>query len=323
MVSPARRSTGVPTAALWLGGLLLLAVLPPLLPNDYAITVLILCMLHSVLASSWNLLMGFAGIFSFGHQAFYGLGAYTSALLAMRAGVDPWLGALAAGLTAAGLGAFIAVPTLRLRAAPYIAIATLGFAEIARITASNLTDLTRGEMGLTGIPPLTDVGPIRFAGGNRTASYYAMLGLLVVTIFTLSALVRSRFGIALLAIRESQDAAESLGVDVTRHKVGAFAVSSFFAGAAGAFYAHTFLVLTPSTVLSVATMVEVIAYTLVGGSGTLLGPVLGAFALTLSLEQLRMLGDWRLLIYGAALVALIIFMPDGVIRRLLPGRRRL
>ncbi|HEY8368656.1 MAG TPA: branched-chain amino acid ABC transporter permease [Thermodesulfobacteriota bacterium] len=309
---------------IWVAGLLVLIVLPAVLPNDYVVTVLILCMLHAVLASSWNLLMGFAGIFSFGHQAFYGLGAYVSALLAMRAGLDPWLGLVAGGLAAAALGAFIAVPTLRLRAAPYIAIATLGFAEIARITASNLVGLTRGELGLAGIPPLTDLGPLRFgAGGSRIGSYYAMLGILALTIVTLRALVRSRVGLALLAIRESQDAADSLGVAVTRYKVLAFAVSSFFAGAAGAFYAHTFLVLTPSTVLSVAIMVELIAMTLVGGAGTLLGPVVGAFALTLSLEQLRVLGDWRLLIYGAALVALILFMPEGVMRRLLPGRRHL
>lgn len=301
-------------AAIWLGALLVLGLLPPFLPNDYAVTVLILCMLHAVLASSWNLLMGFAGIFSFGHQAFYGLGAYVSALLAMRAGVDPWLGLLAGGLAAAALGAFIAIPTLRLRAAPYIAIATLGFAEIARITASNLVELTRGELGLAGIPPLT---------ASRTGSYYVMLGLLSFTVAALAWLTYSRTGLALRAIRESQDAADSLGVPVTRYKVAAFAISSFFAGAAGAFYAHTFLVLTPSSVLSVATMVEVIAMTLVGGAGTLLGPVAGAFALTLTLEQLRVLGDWRLLIYGAALVALILFMPEGVMRRLLPDRRRL
>ncbi len=307
----------------WLAGLLVLAVLPSVLPNDYVVTVLILCMLHAVLASSWNFLMGISGIFSFGHQAFYGVGAYVSALLAMRAGLDPWLGLVVAGLAAAALGAFIAVPTLRLRAAPYIAIATLGFAEIARITASNLVDLTRGELGLVGIPPLTDLGPLRFTAGSRIGSYYVMLGLLVLTVLALGALVRSRVGLALLAIRESQDAADSLGVPVTRYKVLAFAVSSFFAGAAGAFYAHTFLVLTPSSVLSVAIMVELIAMTLVGGAGTLLGPGVAAFALTLSREQLRALGAWRLLIYGAALVALILFMPEGVMRRLLPGRRRL
>lgn len=319
MVKPERTPQVV-----WLVGLAVLAVLPAVLPNDYVVTVLVLCMLHAVLASSWNFLMGFAGIFSFGHQAFYGLGAYVSALLAMRAGLDPWLGLVVAGLAAAALGAFIAVPTLRLRAAPYIAIATLGFAEIARITASNLVGLTRGELGLVGIPPLPDVGPLSFgAGSSRIGSYYVMLGLLSFTVLALGALVRSRVGLALLAIRESQDAADSLGVPVTRYKVLAFAVSSFFAGAAGAFYAHTFLVLTPSSVLSVAIMIELIAMTLVGGAGTLLGPVVGAFALTLSLEQLRALGDWRLLIYGAALVALILFMPEGVMRRLLPGRRHL
>ncbi len=302
---------------------LLLALLPAVLRDPYVTHVLVLSMLYAVLASSWNLLVGYAGIFSFGHQAFFGLGCYVSALLAMHAGVDPWFGLPLAGLAAAALGGFIALPTLRLRAAPYIAIATMGCAEIARIVAQNLVDLTRGELGLWGIPPLTDIGPLSFAGGNRTAYYYVMLVIFVVTMVVLWRLIRSPFGLALVSIRESQDAAESLGVDLTRYKVAAFVISSFFAGVAGAFYAHYILILTPSSVLSIGVMVEIITVTMVGGLGTVLGPVLGAFALTLALEQMRVLGDWRLLIYGAVLVALIMFMPEGVIRRLLPGRRDL
>lgn len=304
-------------------GIVVLALLPLWLRDPYLTHVLVLSMMHAVLASSWNLLVGYGGIFSFGHQAFFGLGCYVSALLAMQAGVNPWLGLLVAGVSAAALGAFIALPTLRLRAAPYIAIATMGFAEITRIVAQNLVDLTRGELGLWGIPPLPDVGPLSFAGGNRTAYYYVILVLFTATLGALWYLVRSSFGLALVAVRESQDAAESLGVDLTRYKVAAFVISSFFAGVVGAFYAHYILILTPSSVLSVGVMVEIVAMTMVGGLGTLLGPVAGAFALTLALEQMRILGDWRLLIYGATLVGLIMFMPEGVVRRLLPGRRDL
>lgn len=304
-------------------GIVVLALLPLWLRDPYLTHVLVLSMMHAVLASSWNLLVGYGGIFSFGHQAFFGLGCYVSALLAMQAGVNPWLGLLVAGVSAAALGAFIALPTLRLRAAPYIAIATMGFAEITRIVAQNLVDLTRGELGLWGIPPLPDIGPLSFAGGNRTAYYYVILVLFTATLGALWYLVRSSFGLALVAVRESQDAAESLGVDLTRYKVAAFVISSFFAGVVGAFYAHYILILTPSSVLSVGVMVEIVAMTMVGGLGTLLGPVAGAFALTLALEQMRILGDWRLLIYGATLVGLIMFMPEGVVRRLLPGRRDL
>jgi len=316
-------SRALTTRTVALAGALGLALLPAVLRDPYITHVLVLSMMYAVLASSWNLLVGYAGIFSFGHQAFFGLGCYVSALLAMQAGVNPWLGLPLAGLAAAALGGFIALPTLRLRAAPYIAIATLGFAEITRIVAQNLVDLTRGELGLWGIPPLTDVGPLSFAGGNRTTYYYVMLAIFLVTMIALWRLVHSSFGLALVSIRESQDAAESLGVNLTRYKVAAFVISSFFAGMVGAFYAHYILILTPSSVLSVGVMVEIITITMVGGVGTLLGPVAGAFALTLGLEQLRVLGDWRLLIYGAALVGLIMFMPDGVVRRLLPGRRDL
>jgi branched-chain amino acid transport system permease protein len=306
-----------------LAGLLVLALVPTLVRDPYITHVLVLSMLYAVLASSWNLLVGYVGIFSFGHQAFFGLGCYVSALLAMRAGIDPWLGLLVAGVSAAALGGFIALPTLRLRAAPYIAIATMGFAEIVRIVAQNLVDLTRGELGLWGIPPLTDIGSLSFAGGSRTPYYYAMFAIFAVTMVLLWRLVHSSFGLALVSIRESQDAAESLGVDLTRYKVAAFMISSFFAGVAGAFYAHYILILTPSSVLSIGVMVEIITVTMVGGLGTLLGPVAGAFVLTLALEQMRVLGDWRLLIYGAVLVGLIMFMPEGAVRRLMPGRRDL
>lgn len=286
-----------------------LAILPLVYPDSYFIHTMILSMIMAALASSWNLMLGYAGIFSFGHQAFFGLGAYVSALLAMRAGLLPWLGMLVAGMAAAVVSLVIAVPCLRLRAAPSIAIATLSFAEICRITAMNLVDITRGELGLWGIPEL-------FAGGNRVPNYYTILAMLTLILWAMARIAESPLGLALRTVRESQDAAEALGVNIAKTKVLAFVISSFMAGIVGAFYAHYLVILTPSSVLSVRVMVEIVTITLLGGLGTLAGPVLAAFGITLGMEYMRWLGDYRLLLYGAGMVLLIIFMPDGVVPRL-------
>ncbi|MFQ5829481.1 MAG: branched-chain amino acid ABC transporter permease [Candidatus Methylomirabilia bacterium] len=311
-----------PRVYLWLAALLALV---PLVNSDaYFVHILILCLMNAALASSWNLLCGYAGLFSFGHQAFFGLGAYVSALLTMKAGLSPWLGFFVGGAVAAAAGFLIGLPCLRLRAPPYVAIATLGFAEICRFTAMNLVSLTRGELGLWGIPELPPVrlpgmGQLTFAA-QRVPYFYVMLVLYLAMMAGLYRLLRSPVGLALKSVRDSQDAAESLGVDLTRTKLLVFVSSAFLAGIVGGFYAHYVLILTPTSVLSVAVMIEVIAMTLVGGLGTFVGPTVGAFALTLLLEYMRVLGGYRLLIYGALLVAIILFMPGGAVRRLLPAR---
>lgn len=299
-------------SAYWLP---LLIVVPLVYPDAYFLHILIVSMIMGALASSWNLMLGYAGIFSFGHQAFFGLGAYVSALLAMHVGLTPWLWMLVAGVAAALVSLIIAVPCLRLRAAPYVAIATLGFAEICRIIAMNLVDITRGELGLWGIPAL-------FAGENRVPYYYTMLVILTLILLAMDRIAKSPLGLALRSVRESEDAAETLGVDVAQTKILAFTISSFMAGVVGAFYAHYLVILTPSSVLSVGVMIEVVTITLLGGLGTLVGPVVAAFGLTMGLEYMRGLGDYRLLLYGAGLVLLIIFMPEGVLPRLRAWLRR-
>lgn len=293
-------------AACWL---LVMAILPLVYSDSYFIHVMILAMTMAILASSWNLMLGYTGIFSFGHQAFFGIGAYVSALLAMRIGLSPWLGMLVGGLTAAAVSPIIAVPCLRLRAAPYISIATLSFAEICRITAMNLVDVTRGELGLWGIPEL-------FTGGNRLPSYYTVLATLTVFLWVIDCIVRSPLGLALRSVRESQDAAEALGVNVAKTKILAFITSSFMAGLVGAFYAHYLVFLTPSSVFSVRVMVETATITLLGGLGTIAGPVMAALGTTLGLEYMRGLGEYRLLLYGAGMVLLILFTPEGIVPRL-------
>jgi branched-chain amino acid transport system permease protein len=302
-----------------------LLILPVFIQDPYIMNIVILSLLFAVLACSWNLICGYTGIFTFGHQAFFGIGAYVSALFSMKLGLSPWLGLLVGGAAAGLIGGMIGLPCLRLRVAPYIAITTLAFSEIARIICMNLVSLTRGELGLWGIPEFPDIPlwgdlVISFSRGDRTAYYYVILVIFFASLGLIGWMLRSYIGLAFRAIRDEQDAALSLGIDTTRYKLLAFITSSFLAGVAGSFYAHYILILTPTSVFSVGLMTEVIAVTLVGGLGTFWGPVIGAFSLTVLLEYLREFGEYRFMIYGALLVATIMFMPKGVSSKLFPEK---
>ncbi|MFM1652862.1 branched-chain amino acid ABC transporter permease [Brevibacillus sp. B_LB10_24] len=308
---------------LYSAGAVLLLALPLLVSNSYTLHILILSLLFAVLALSWNLLVGYAGIFSFGHHAFFGLGAYVSALVSMKLGISPWLGLVLGGLAAALAGLIVSLPVLRLRAAPYIAIVTLAFAEIIKLVASNLVDLTRGELGLNGIESFDKIGPISFTLAHRESSYYLILLIMLMTVFIISTIMKGPIGFALKAIRESQDAAESLGVNVTRYKLFAFVVSSCLAGVAGSFYAHYIHTLTPTSVMNIDVMMQILVITLIGGLGTIIGPIVGSMVLVIGLEYMRFLGDYRMMIYGALLVVVIVFLPEGFMRKLFPKAKDL
>ncbi|MEI3611892.1 branched-chain amino acid ABC transporter permease [Pseudogracilibacillus sp. SO30301A] len=296
-----------------IGALFLIII--PLFVQSYILHILILSLIFAILASSWNLIAGYSGIFSFGHQAFFGLGAYVSALMSMRLDISPWFGLIIAGLFASIAGAFISLPVLRLRIIPYIAILTLGFAEITKLIASNLVDLTRGELGLSGIPAFTSIGTISFNLANRINIYYLILIIFFITILVILRIVKGPQGLALKSIKESQDAAESLGVNLTKHKLYVFMVSAFIAGVAGSLFAHYVQVLTPSSAISIDIMMQVLLIVVIGGLGTIAGPVVGAFIVVIGLEYLRVLGDYRLVIYGLIIVLVIMFMPDGIVRK--------
>jgi branched-chain amino acid transport system permease protein len=299
-----------------------LLLIPLLTQDTYVLHTVILSMMFSVLCLSWNFICGYSGIFTFGHQGFFGIGAYVSALLVMHAGISPWLGLLIGGVTSMILSILIGLPCLRLRAGAYIALTTVGFAEIARVTCMNLVGLTRGELGLWGIPNLTNVNIgsvlIDFSGVSRIPYYYLMFIILFITSVVFYRLVHSPTGLALKAIRDSRDAAESLGVPITKYKLIAFQMSSFFAGLTGAFYAHYIVILTPSSAFNIELMIGIVAMTLMGGLGTLAGPILGAFGLTIGLECLRGLGEYRFMVYGVLLVIFILFMPRGLIQQIVP-----
>ncbi len=298
---------------------LLLGVFPLVSSDGYFLHVLTLCMLWTVFASSWNLSTGYAGLKTFGHQAFFGIGAYVSALVSINYGLTPWLTLWIGALAAALLGFFVGLPMLRIKSLPHAAIVTLAVAEIVRITCSNLVDLTRGELGLWGIPAFSSItvpllGVIEFGPSERMSSYYLAWILMFAVLIFLACYVRSKSGLLVQSIRDSQVAAESLGVDLTRQKLTVFTLSAFIAGIAGAFYAHYVLVLTPTSAMGLPLMIQVVAITLIGGIATLQGPLIGAFLLTIAAEGLRVAGDHRMLIFGGLIIVVVLFVPRGLAR---------
>jgi len=323
-VKPTRPS---PAMTIALAASLMMFTIPIFVRGSYTLHIIILILLYSCTAQSWNILSGYIGVSSFGHQAFFGIGAYMSALFAMRLGISPWIGLLIGGLVSAGFGLVVGYPVLRLRGGAYTAIVTLAFAEIIRISFMNLVEITRGELGLWGIPVFPSIvvpglGKISFEAGARAPYYYIVLIIFLLTFFISYKLVNSRIGLAFRAIRESEDAAENLGVNLTKYKLLAFVISAFLAGVCGSFYAHYILILMPTTVLASGVVVDMIAMTFVGGQGTLFGPILGSFILISALEYLRFLMYYRWLIYGGLFVIVMLFAPAGLIPKVVEIAQR-
>lgn len=297
--------------------ILAMAAVPLVTRNTYLLHVLILSMIFGIFASAWNLVAGFAGLKTFGHHAFFGIGAYVSALISIKAGLSPWLTIWIGALAATVAGLFIGLPILRIRSMAHVAIVTLGFAEIVRIVISNLQSITRGELGLWGIRPfegftLPGIGKVVFSPADKVPYFYLALALLILSVAVIALLMRSRTGLSIIAMRDAEDAAESLGVNLTRKKLLVFAVSAFLVGVAGAFYAHYVSILTPSAAVGADLMILVIAMVLVGGISTISGPLVGALILTGLVELLRDLDQYRLLVYGAIIIAIVMFLPRGL-----------
>jgi branched-chain amino acid transport system permease protein len=281
--------------------------------NPYYYRILVLCGLNAILAVSLNLVNGITGQFSIGHAGFMAVGAYTSAAFTVYA-VPKWLGvpASAGGLTADGAlflailvgggasalaGLLVGLPSMRLRG-DYLAIVTLGFGEIIRVAILNI-DAVGGARGFAGVPFRTDLAWV--------------LGGVVVTFVVIQNLMRSYHGRAFLAIREDEIAAEALGVPTTRYKVFAFVIAAFFAGVAGALFAHyTYLHTNSFTFMK---SIEVIVMVVLGGMGSLTGSLLGATLLTALPEALRFASAERLIIYSILLIVLMIARPKGIMGR--------
>jgi branched-chain amino acid transport system permease protein len=291
--------------ALALLALIALAVYPLVTSNHFFLHLSIMALLYALLGMSWNLLGGYTGQISFGHAAFFGTGAYTSTILLLRFGVSPWIGMLAGAVLAVLLSLPLGWLTFRLRG-PYFALATLAFAEVVRVIVYNWDSLTGGGDGLN---ILTDLGGIvRF--------YYIILALTVAGALVIRGCVRSRWGYFLNAIREDEDAAEALGVPATRMKLIALAVSAFFVALAGSFFASYQLYINPDLVYESQISVQMIVVTVVGGIGTLEGPVVGALIIVPLSEYFRGLSPVaNPLIYGLFIVIFMMFLPEGIVSR--------
>ena len=290
-----------------------IAVLPQVFTDSYWRTNLIVCALNVMLAIGLDFVLGYAGQLNLGQSAFYGIGAYVSTLLVTRLGVPFWI-AFAGAVAFAGLaGVVLSLFAMRLRG-HYLAIASLGFAVITYQILMNWISVTQGPLGIYAIPPppalaLPGLPVIGFR--NLANLFYLVAGFALISYLLLDRLIRSPIGEALTAIREDEVSAASLGINAALWKVFAFGVGSAVAGAAGGFYGSFVGTLVPEAFF-ITESFTILAMVVVGGMGTLLGPVAGAILLTLLPELLRGIGDLRLVVYGVALTLVVLFMPGGI-----------
>ncbi len=298
--------------------LLIVGVLFPFFADYYILCIGINLLVAALLGQSWNIMSGYAGQFSFGHAVFFGIGAYTSTALYTMLGVSPWIGMIFGALMAAAVGAAIGFLSFRYKLRDdYFALATLAFAEIFRILVNN----TKSLGGATGIliPYLQDPSEFQFASDKTY--YYVILMLVALATVFIAVMSKSKPGLNLIAIKGNQEAAAALGVNVLKYKLIAISSSAAFAALAGTFYAQYYGFIDPSIVFASSISVEAIVPCIIGGSGTLYGPLLGAL-LIIPLQEIcnslfTGVSGVNMIVYGAVIVAFILFCPDGIFGRIM------
>ena len=309
-------TTKVQSAALVVLSVVTLCVaiaLPWILNSNYYLQLFVLAGINIILALGLNIVLGFAGLLALAHAGLFGIGAYASALLVMRTGISFWIALPASAAIAALFGALIGICSLRLRG-HYLSIATAGFGIIIYQVFLNWISLTNGAAALGDIPPpnpivLPGLGSITFE--TRISMYFLILAATVLSAVVCARIRHSRIGDALLSIREDEVAAEVMGVPVFRYKLLAFVLSAVFAGVAGSLYAHYTRIIAPEmfhlfeTVTSLLMVVS-------GGLGSIPGVIVTSIFFTLAPEVMRELEDYRMLSYGALLVIIMIFLPEGL-----------
>ncbi len=319
----------LPASLAGTAALLVLLLLPLLVRDEYYLHVLIGSLYFAYMASAWNVVSGYTGQLSLGHSALSGIGGYLSTLLFINTGLSPWIGMVIGAACASAVGVLIGWPCFRLRG-PYFALTTIAFAEILRIWTENTEEILgielRGAQGLS--VPLKGHSPALFQFQSKLPYYYIVIAMLVAVMAITWWMERSRLGFYLKAIRADQDGAEALGINSTRTVLAAMALSSFLTALGGSFYAQYFRYINPERNMGLDLSIEMALMGIVGGQGTVWGPVLGACLLTPAGEISRAtLGGkfpgLHLVMYGLVLVLAVLFLPKGLIHpiRRLAGRR--
>jgi len=301
--------------ARWLAvatALLLAIYLPYSGVGPYFLHIAVLSLLNALLALGLNLIAGYAGQLSLAQAAFFGLGSYVAALLMLNFKISFWLAAPAGAIFAGGIAVLFGLPTLRLKG-PYFVISTLGFGEIIQQILLNWESVTRGPSGLIGIPAPNPInlGFTILTFDTKTGAYYLALAVLAAVLIVYYNLVNSRVGRALRAIRNDQVAAEVMGINLAFYKVFAFGFAAVLSGLAGALYAGYMRFISPDT-FSVGEAVNILIMMVLGGMGTIVGPIVGAIGITYLLETMRVFADYRMIVYGLLMFFIILYMPKGL-----------
>ena len=284
--------------------LAILIILPLVLKNQYILHLIILVMMWAALGVSWNLLGGYTGQVSFGHAAFFGVGAYTACLLHTKLGVSLWAGFFFAGVA----GALISIPVgaicLRLRG-PYFALSVLALAEILRLITLHWKSFTEGAVGILLVIPVME---------TKIEYYYLILALGILIMLTTAYILKRRMGFYFVAIREDEDAAEALGIFTTRYKLFSLIISAFFTGMLGSFFANYTQFIDPYIVFAIGEVsIAMVLVVVLGGIGTFWGPAIGALVVVLLSEGFRsFFSQASLLVYGALIIIVILFLPRGI-----------
>jgi branched-chain amino acid transport system permease protein len=285
---------------------LLLFLFPLITQEPYTLRILIFSNIFVIFAVSWDFLSGYTGQVNFGHALFFGVAAYTAAMLNKYLGLQPWATIPIGAIVAVGAGVLMFLPALRLRG-PYLSLVTLAFPLILLGVIKSFPDVTGGEHGITGLTRLSD---------SRITDYYISAAVMTISVFIMwkltdakSALVRT--GIILHAIREDEIAARASGINTIRYKMLAFAVGGFFAGIAGGLFAHFMRIAGPST-LDLMLSFQAIIWTVFGGIVSIYGAVVGVYFLYPLMELLRVIPELRVLIFAAIVIVILLFMPEGI-----------
>ncbi|BDG07214.1 branched-chain amino acid ABC transporter permease [Anaeromyxobacter paludicola] len=345
------RAVSAPALVAWLLVLAGLVALPRFLDSPYALHMMVLLFLSIIMGEAWNVLGGYTGQYSVGHAAYFGAGAYTTMMLMQFKQVPPWYGVFAGIAVALLLALVIGSITFRLRG-PYFVLASIAMAEILRLIVLNWKDATNGAEGIlaTEVPPLKVGSYLVTDFSTKVPFYYGGLALAVAVILVNWAVQGSKLGYYFQAIREDQDAAHSLGIHLSLYKNVALAISAVFTAWAGAYYAVYVGFIDPAAALGIDVSVQIVLICIIGGIGTILGPMVGSLVLVPLSEALRSnliaeglfriglvsessptgqflrenLAHAHALIYGVLVVVVILFMPDGVlgfVRHALARRR--